>query len=209
MVSIAHGDRRGHGSHRPGAGQGGFTLIELTLVMLVIGLMMAITLPKFRNIGGGDMKLEARTLIGQIQGLYSEATFTRRQHRLVFDLDRNRYWGEAEVPSKRQRDEQGRPILTKKVFRPVTRDFLKPVTLPRGVELTDVIAGAFGKRSGGTVYTNFYPLGRTDFTTIHLEDDDSDVMTLMINPVTGRVTVADNYLEQVTVADNYLEQVTG
>ncbi len=194
MTAIGHG-----GPHRrTWAGQGGFTLIELTLVMLVIGLMMAITLPKFRNIGGGDMKLEARTLIGQIQGLYSEATFTRRQHRLVFDLDANRYWGEAEVPTPPQRDESGRPVLAKKVFQPVTRDFLKPVTLPAGVELTDVIAGAFGKRSGGVVYTNFYPLGRSDFTTIHLEDDASDVMTLMVNPITGRVTVSDSYLEQVT-----------
>ncbi len=177
---------------RPGVplGQGGFTLIELTLVMFIIGMLVALTFPKFRNIGGGDIKLETRTLIAYVQGLYSEATFTRRQHRLVLDLSENRYWGEAEQPTG-----MGRPT-GRKVFRPVGRDFLKPVTLPKGVTLDDAIVGAFGKRTDGTVYANFYPLGRVDFTTIHLSDDGDGVMTLMVNPITGQVTVSNRYLEQ-------------
>ncbi|MFQ5509116.1 MAG: Tfp pilus assembly protein FimT/FimU [Leptospirillia bacterium] len=160
---------------------GGFTLIEVTLVLFVIGIMMAVAFPKFRNISGGDIKGEARTLIGQVQGLYGEATFTRRAHRLVFDLDGGRYWGEVKVGDK---------------FQSVARTFLKPHAMPRNVSLRDVTTPRDGKRSDGTTYAYFHPLGRVDFTTIHLETEDGDdVLTLELNPINGKVKVTAGDLE--------------
>lgn len=164
--------------------QGGYTLIELILVMLVIGVVLAVAFPRFGVLGGGDLRLESRTLIGHVQGLYGEATFTRKLHRLVFDLDEQRYWAEVEVGG-----EQG--------FGPVGRTFLKPKILPDNIRLVDVTTARSGKHSDGHAYAYFYPLGRADFTTVHLRDGDQ-VMTLQVNPITGRVSVADRYLEGLT-----------
>ena len=64
----------------------GFTLLELMVVLLVIGLVVAITFPKFQELAGGDVKRVSRKLIGTIQYLYEEALANRRIYRLNYDL---------------------------------------------------------------------------------------------------------------------------
>jgi prepilin-type N-terminal cleavage/methylation domain-containing protein len=163
-------------------GEAGFTLLEVMLVVLVIGMMLAVAYPRFRNLGGGDVKTEARTLIGRIQGLYAEATFTRRTHRLVYDLDERRYWGETQT-------EGGG-------FTPVERTFMAPVALPAGVDIKDVTTERAGRRDEGKAYTYFLPLGRADLTTIHLEQEGDGELTLQVNPLTGKVRVEKGYVER-------------
>jgi len=175
------------------APEAGFTLIELMLVMFIIGTILAVALPKFSNIGGGSLKHETRTLIGNIQALYGEATFTRRQHRLVFDLGENRYW--AEVAQVAEVGSEGETLAVR--FQPVAATFLKPVKLPINIEISDVQSGSRGKKSMGTAYTYFHPLGQVDFTTIHMAQGDDDIMTLQVNPITGKVTLADGYMDTV------------
>lgn len=165
---------------RSALGQEGFTLLEMVLVVFILGMVMAIAFPRITNVGGGDLKVETRTLIGHIQGLYGEAALTSKRHRLVFDLDAERYWAEVERNGEYTR---------------VSHDFLKPVSLPVNIRLTDVITAGTGKKSEGTAYTHFYPLGRVDFTTIHLEERDGDTITLEVNPVSGKVTLLDGYVE--------------
>ncbi len=158
----------------------GFTLLEVMLVMMIIGVITALVFPKITNLGGGNLKVETRTLIGHIQALYSEATFTRKMHRLVFDLDAERYHAEVAVNG---------------VYSPVEDNFLKPVKLPVNIEFTDVVTQGASKRSEGRAYAYFHPLGRVDFTTIHMEDEDDVAMTLEINPLTGRVQVKEGYVD--------------
>jgi general secretion pathway protein H len=169
-------------------GQAGFTLLELVLVIAIIGVVTALVFPRFRNLGGGDVKVEARTLIGRIQGLYNEATFTRRTHRLVYDLDTQRYWGEVD-----QGGGQGESGTD--TFTAVDPTFMAPVALPTGVVLKDVVTERAGKRQEGKAYTYFLPLGRAEFTTIHLEEKDGVDLTLQVNPLTGKVRVDKGYVE--------------
>jgi prepilin-type N-terminal cleavage/methylation domain-containing protein len=169
-------------ARRSPMGAAGFTLLEVVLVLLIIGIVVAVMFPRFTNIGGGDLKLEARTLIGRIQGLYAEATFTRRPHRLVLDLDEERYY--AEVMNVETR-----------TFAPVERTFMAPVQLPSGITLKDVTTARSGKRAEGQVMLLFDPMGQAEFATIHLEDRDGGALTLEINPLTGRVAVKEGYVE--------------
>jgi len=170
------------GARRAPRGTAGFTLLEVVLVILIIGIVVAVAFPRFTNIGGGDLKLEARTLIGRIQGLYAEAAFTRRPHRLLFDLDENRY--SAEVMNVETR-----------TFVPVDPTFMAPVQLPSGVTFKDVTTARAGKREEGQVALLFDPMGQAEFATIHLEDRDGAALTLEINPLTGKVAVKDGYVE--------------
>lgn len=163
-------------------GQAGFTLLELVLVLLVVGMMVAVAFPRFRNLGGGDVKMEARTLIGRIQGLYNEATFTRRTHRLVFDLEAERYWGEVRSVGD--------------AFAPVPAALMGPVDLPPGIDLKDVTTERAGKRGEGKAYMHFSPLGRAEYAVIHLEGGDADeTLTLRVNPLTAKVAVRQGYVE--------------
>ena len=160
----------------------GFTLLEVVLVVLIIGVVLAVAFPKFRNIGGGDLKLEARTLIGRVQGLYGEAAFTRRPHRLVLDLDEERYSAEVMNPGTN-------------AYVPVDTSFMPPIQLPSGIELKDVTTARAGKREEGKAEIRFDPMGEVEFATIHLEDRNGDVLTLEVNPLTGRVAVKEGYVE--------------
>jgi len=162
----------------------GFTLLEVVLVLLVIGVVLAVAFPRFRNIGGGDVKLEARTLVGRIQGLYGEAAFTRRPHRLVLDLDEERYEAEVLDPESNS-------------YGPVDPTFMPPVQLPSGVDLKDVTTARAGKRSEGKAEIRFDPMGEAEYATIHLEAKGGDTLTLEINPLTGKVAVKEGYLETI------------
>lgn len=165
-------------------GQRGFTLIEVTLVLFILGLMAAVVFPRIPNVGGGNFKKEARTLSGFIGGLYAEATFTRRMHRLVIDLDSQRYWGEyAPDVEKRTR------------YQPLENSFLRPVRLPSGVRVVDVQEPSRGKQHGGQVFAHFHPLGRAELVMIHLEDDGGEELTLRVNPFSGGVEVLDGYVD--------------
>lgn len=170
---------------RRARGAGGFTLLEVVLVVLIIGIVVAVAFPRFANIGGGDLKLEARTLTGRIQGLYAEAAFTRRPHRLVFDLDQDRY--AAEVMNVESR-----------TFVPVDPTFMAPVQLPSGIDLKDVTTARAGKREEGQVALLFDPMGQAEFATIHLEARGGGTLTLEINPLTGKVAIEDGYVETTT-----------
>lgn len=162
--------------------QAGFTLLEVVLVLFIIGVVIAVAFPRFRNIGGGDVKLEARTLIGRIQGLYAEAAFTRRPHRLLLDLDQESYAAEVEDVATR-------------TYAPVERAFMAPVQLPSGIDLKDVITSRGGKRSEGKAEIRFDPMGQAESAEIHLEDRNGNALTLEVNPLTGKVAVQEGYVE--------------
>jgi len=157
----------------------GFTLLELMVVLLVIGLVVAITFPKFQELAGGDVKRVSRKLIGTIQYLYEEALANRRIYRLNYDLTQQQYWASTlqESTASTQREVSVFP----------------KTTLPTGVMLEDVVVLHEGKVNRGETFTEFYPIGGVEKSIIHLRDDGGEIVTLEINPLTGRVRVYEGY----------------
>ncbi|NIR17489.1 MAG: prepilin-type N-terminal cleavage/methylation domain-containing protein, partial [Desulfobacterales bacterium] len=52
----------------------GFTLIELTVVVVLIGIIMTLTIPRFQTgILTDDLKATTRKMVGMIKGLRDEA----------------------------------------------------------------------------------------------------------------------------------------
>ena len=51
-------------------------------------------------------------------------------------------------------------------------------------------------------HLHFFPQGWTEPALIELADDDGDVFTLEVQPLTGRVKVYDRTLEDPTVEDD-------
>lgn len=84
----------------------GFTLIELVLVMLIIGLLLALVAPTM----GGFMRSQrldqsARTVAAMLKQARVSAAADARPHRLVIDTDDNTCWLEELTPEGFDRPE--------------------------------------------------------------------------------------------------------
>jgi prepilin-type N-terminal cleavage/methylation domain-containing protein len=168
------------------ARQGGFTLIELGLVLLIISVIIALVVPRFRDQSHAELISQARKLATMFRFLQQEAVLNGRVYRLNFDLDQQRYF----VTSADADDEQGGN------FQQETGVVGHNITLPASLQLSDVnMPFLGGKLSEGLAFTNFYPDGYVDPTVVHL-DNGQEVYTLYVpNGLTGRAYVAAGYLD--------------
>ena len=82
----------------------GYTFIEITVVVLLIGLMMALTLPRFRYAMLTDnLKTATRRLVGTIKTIRNEAVREQQGFILYFDLESNRFWPESSSMTEEER----------------------------------------------------------------------------------------------------------
>ena len=160
----------------------GFTLIELVLVLFIVGLLLATVFPKLSGLGQGDLKPASRHLIRTVQLIMDRATATKRLYRLHYDLENQQYWATV--------------LQGNGEFVPVDPTILTRVTLPKPIEIEDVTTLRHGKVTQGEAYTQFYPTGMVEKTLLHLSRGDEDTVTLIIQPLTGRVKVKEGYVEE-------------
>lgn len=71
----------------------GFTLIELLMVVLVVGAMMAVAIPKFRISAETEVQLAAMQLAQDVDLARTRALSTRSAARVAFDASAGNYTG--------------------------------------------------------------------------------------------------------------------
>jgi general secretion pathway protein H len=83
-------------------------------------------------------------------------------------------------------------------FAPTDDDGLEPFEMPKGARIMDVfVEHQLSKLEEGIAYLYFFPKGYTERAIIHLGNDDGEKnMTLVVNPLSGAVTVLEGYLEE-------------
>lgn len=160
----------------------GFTLLELLLVIVVLGVTAALILPRLSSFGTGDLKWTSRRFAGLIQHLAQESSKTKKIYRLYYNLENGAYW----VAALKEDGE----------FAEVTDPFIARRVLPREISFEDVVTPQQGKVDHGEAFTQFFPIG-VEKSWIHLKQG-SRKWTLVINPLTGRVKVFDEYIDQTT-----------
>jgi general secretion pathway protein H len=74
---------------------GGFTLIEIMIVLAIIGLITGASIRAFRSVAKSDLRAGTAHLSGAIRYLFDRASTTGKYHRLVLDLNEGRYWAEV------------------------------------------------------------------------------------------------------------------
>ncbi len=184
--------------------QGGFTLIELGLVILILGVMIAIALPRLGNRSYAQLNSETRKLALAYRYLRHAAILNGRNYRLMYDLDNHTYWAEVaevaapELPLDDGSGELGLDSFAQEVPEQFTRDLDGPLNLrklPDSIGFSDVeLPHSWGKVFEGVVFTMFYPDGFVDISVVHL-DNGQDVFTLYVpNGITGQVFVDPGYL---------------
>jgi len=158
----------------------GFTLIELTVVVCLIGTMLFLVLPRLENSFFLDNTHKAvRRIIGTARILKDDAQRKQKRFTLVFNLDTNQMW----VSTQAEPEEKLQP-----------RD-RNPYILPSDVRILDIEYPSLGKITSGRADINFYKKGYSDKALIHLEDDDENQVSLLIEPFLSKVAVYEEYIQ--------------
>jgi type II secretion system protein H len=162
---------------RAGTSNRGFTFIELSLVLLVIGLILVFALPRLGDLGDTRLKEAARHLAGTLQSVFDSAVFQKKTFGVVYDLSSQTY----QVMDLSQADG----------MTPVS---LRSTALPGQVRFKDISTEAEERVTEGKTTTLFSPEGRAERTTIHLTDGRKDY-TLVMMPFSGKVRILEGYVE--------------
>jgi type II secretory pathway pseudopilin PulG len=158
----------------------GYTFIELTVVVFLIGLTLVLTVPKFRYaMLTDDLKSAVRKMVGTVRSLRNEAIREQKIYTLHFDLESNRFW----IESADMTDE-GRDLAYEKAFR-----------LPEGVRILDVWSRARGKKADGKAAIRFTKKGYIEQSVIHLAAEDGREFTLELSPFLRKIKVSEKYIE--------------
>ena len=153
----------------------GFTLVELVVVVALLAMFSFISLPLLMNRDDGGERRILRQLAGTVKQLYNEATLTRDQHLLTFDLDRN------SMSAFRLRGSNGK--IEKQPYG--GERSLAPL------QLKQVEVAGKGNFRHGQVSIAIFPLGWMEQTRIVLAADKGAVKTLDFSPLTGSTKITD------------------
>lgn len=152
----------------------GFTLIELVVVVVILSLISFLSFPLLLNRIGGDERTMVRRLAGTVKNLYNEATLTRDEHQLVFDLDNNSlqaYRMRTVSVEQKEKETFGREIS------------LSPLVMHQ------IDVEGQGSFRYGEVTVRVYPLGWMEQTRLFVRHKDGTEMQLTFSPLTGMTTI--------------------
>jgi general secretion pathway protein H len=159
---------------------GGFTLIELTIVILLMGFMLSFTLPRIRDVALSDnLKTTVRTLTSTIKALRYQAIKDNQEYFLKFSFASKKFWSDSPNLS-----EEDRAAAIKNAFSP-----------PPDVRIIDICLKDDEKYLSGTISISFSRDGYISPSVIHLGSDDGRQFTLSLRPFLGNVDVLEEYVE--------------
>jgi len=158
----------------------GFTLIELTVVIVLISIMLFFTMPKFQSfVGPNQNRKFSRWLTMQINTLKDNAARNRKLYILHISPVSGKLWITEESATEEailEAEEGGHQV-------------------PEDLRITDVEFPVHGKISAGRADICFYRNGYSDKALIHLEDDDNNQISFLIEPFLSKVKQYDEYVE--------------
>lgn len=143
----------------------GFTLLELTVVMLLLSILLGFALPAIR--GGEIMASQAgtaRKIAWAVKQLKQEALTRQTPHTLHLDLTAGRIW------ATREQD----PDAT------AAKQDADPWALPEGMRIEGVHFPNGDAIRTGEVTLGFYPRGYSDRAIIRLQADNGDFTDILI-----------------------------
>jgi prepilin-type N-terminal cleavage/methylation domain-containing protein len=160
----------------------GFTLIELTVVIVILSVVALLVIPRLPFAHEGDLRTSARSLAGTLRYLEDLAISSKQYYRLRINLVDGTMKVTRVLPETEETE--------------VTDGILTNLALREGVGFADITTSQTGKISEGETYLDFSPLGSEEFLLFHLKSvDEKRFFTVALYPGSGRVEVSEGYLE--------------
>jgi general secretion pathway protein H len=168
---------------RKNAGQSGFTLIEIAVVMAIIAMVMLLVIPRLPSSDQENLKISARTLASTLRYMQERAATSRTSYYLDI-APGTESMRIVQVGGDGSALEPSDPLLQK-----------SPVK--EGIIVSDVRIPRLGKIKDGQVRVDVGVAGVRDFVTIHLGNAAGQSWTVMAFPSGGKVKAFEGYHEEV------------
>jgi prepilin-type N-terminal cleavage/methylation domain-containing protein len=164
----------------------GFTLIELNLVLLIIGVLLTLAVPRLGLITEARLDSEAARLGTTLTYLHDEAALRGRIYRVRFDLDRESWTVQVQAPFSEGEIAEG--------FVAEWDPIAEATQYDRDIDLVSV-QQADGSTRAGTADVYFFPESGAGETEVTLGNGRRAVK-LTLDGVTGRV-------EQISIEEPF------
>lgn len=162
----------------------GFTLLEITLVIAILGVVLGVVVPRLREPGQAELAAQARRLVMTFRLVRSEAVLHGTPFRLNYDLDEGRYWITSAEGEEGLEDGLG-----------TLGNLARGTVLKDPVRFVDVSFPDLGASvSRGQVYTMFYPDGSIDITVVRLATQ-GQAYTLYVDPMKMKLVALEGNRE--------------
>jgi len=73
----------------------GFTLIEISVALLLVGLLLGAAIPAVQAVAATQLKKSVGQLAGMTREAYARSAISGKPHRIVMDLDEGSFWLEV------------------------------------------------------------------------------------------------------------------
>lgn len=158
----------------------GFTLIELVVVISLISLLLAFSLPRFGvNSLTDDNRKATQWITVKIRHLKERAYREGKRYVLTLDIDGERMWITHEGMTEEERLQAENNAFV----------------LPEGFSLLDVEYPQIEKQTTGRADIYFSPKGYSSRALIHLENNEQQQRSFFVEPFLIDVKVIDGYRE--------------
>ncbi|HVW99328.1 MAG TPA: prepilin-type N-terminal cleavage/methylation domain-containing protein [Candidatus Babeliaceae bacterium] len=170
----------------------GFTLLEIVIAILLIGIMSALIVPRITRRGTKPEDELVTNLSALTQVAATNALMTGKLHRILFDFKRSL------LELQQEREEKG---AQEKKFDPVKIDYLKTaINWPDVLELRNFYINGKDEMTQGAgistpqVWFFISPDGLAQDAVINIENRQTHAQRgLVINPFTAQFTVHDEF----------------
>jgi general secretion pathway protein H len=166
--------------------RGGFTLVELILVMIVVFTLATVVAPRFSDFFPSlQVRKSTEQLMAWARKARADAALTGARQRLLLDLASRKYWIEYEA----------RPIKEPGKFVKLSGSW-SAETLPEAVTF-ELIEGAETDSSNSALrYVEFRPDGTCTDATVTLSNDVGDRQVLRMEPTTSKISIQQAAVQQ-------------
>jgi general secretion pathway protein H len=166
-------------SRKKSVNTSGYTLIELIVVIVLLGLMFGLAIPKFRQgILSDNLNATSLRIIGLVENLREKAISDQVSYVLHLDIREGKLWSFASTASEEQQE--------------TARE--RAYQLPLDVNIEDVWAWSSGKLYDEAII-RFSKKGYIEQAMIHLESEDGRQLSLELTPFLGSIKIHDGYVD--------------